>query len=214
MFNILETLGSLLVLAKTMASSVAVNDAEINESKENENKVCLQWNKKDINKYDTFIFDCDGVVWLSKSAIPGAKETLHKLTALKKQIIFLSNNSSKDISMYQSKFKQLFDYSAKKDQIFTSAVAATSYISILIPQIQKYLKQISIVLIGSQALYNMITAEIKAAKYDNVSIIWTRQDVPNLHQLSMSELAELKLDPHAAIVCAGIDYCTCDSVSA
>merc|ERR1712087_999784 len=132
----------------------------------------MQWNKANIDKYDTFIFDCDGVVWLSKKAIPGAKETLQKLSALKKQILFLSNNSTKDIAMYQNKFMQLFDYKAQTNQIFTSAVAAAAYISFLIPAIKKYLQNIKILLIGSEALYKIICAEIELQKHKNVSVIW------------------------------------------
>ena len=45
---------------------------------------------------DLFLFDLDGTVYLGDTPIPGAMETLGKLSAMGKKVCFLTNNSSKD----------------------------------------------------------------------------------------------------------------------
>jgi len=44
--------------------------------------------KKFFDSYDTFIFDCDGVIWRANNLIKGVKEAL---TLMKKNVHFLFN---------------------------------------------------------------------------------------------------------------------------
>ena len=45
--------------------------------------------------YDTFLFDCDGVIWLDTEAVPNVPETLALLRKKGKRILFVSNNATK-----------------------------------------------------------------------------------------------------------------------
>ena len=198
---------------KLNALLTTIDNKDTNETKENKSNndnidksLCMKWNKDNIKNYSTFIFDCDGVVWLQSTAIPGAKEVLNELVSMGKQVIFLSNNSTKDIKMYTDKFLKLFDLKVEPNQIFTSAVATASYLSVIIPKLKKELKEIKILLIGSQGLYNMIENEIKINKFENVSIVWTRKDIENFDKMSVAELTEMKLDENIGIVVAGWDH--------
>lgn len=172
-------------------------DEELNDSP--------KWKTENLKDYDTFIFDCDGVVWLQKTAIPGAKETLHELVKQKKRVLFLSNNSTKDITMYTDKFKKLFDLDVAPNQIFTSAVATAAYLNVLIPKMRKHLDKITILMIGTQGLYNMLQSEIDAQQHENVEIMWTRKQFPNLREMTISDIVNMKLDPTVGIVIAGFD---------
>jgi ribonucleotide monophosphatase NagD (HAD superfamily) len=60
-----------------------------------------------INSMDTFIFDCDGVLWRGSQLIPGVQETLSKLRSLGKRILFVTNNSTKSRKAYLKKFMSL-----------------------------------------------------------------------------------------------------------
>lgn len=80
-----------------------------------------------LQNYDTFIFDCDGVIWLGDHAIPGAVESIELLTSLNKQVIFVTNNSTKSRKAYTKKFEK-FGLKVSKEQIFGSAYASATYL--------------------------------------------------------------------------------------
>lgn len=40
------------------------------------------------DRYDVFVFDCDGVLWSGDEAIAGAADVIRRLQALGKQIFF------------------------------------------------------------------------------------------------------------------------------
>lgn len=47
-----------------------------------------------LDKFDTFVFDCDGVLWHGTDPIPGASETLAALKAQGKHLYFVTNTST------------------------------------------------------------------------------------------------------------------------
>ncbi|KJE90751.1 hypothetical protein CAOG_02009 [Capsaspora owczarzaki ATCC 30864] len=80
-----------------------------------------------IASIDTFILDCDGVIWQADKLIPGVKETLQALKQAGKRVVFLTNNSSKSRAMYVAKFTSLgLDVSV--NDIFGSSFAAADYL--------------------------------------------------------------------------------------
>ncbi|MGI6594255.1 MAG: HAD-IIA family hydrolase [Christensenellales bacterium] len=76
---------------------------------------------------DLFLFDLDGTIYLGDKVIPGAIETLKKLTALGKKVCFLTNNSSKDKTEYVKKITDM-GYPVDLFQIVTSTMAAIQYL--------------------------------------------------------------------------------------
>ncbi|ODV91970.1 hypothetical protein CANCADRAFT_147466 [Tortispora caseinolytica NRRL Y-17796] len=81
-----------------------------------------------IDKYDTFLFDCDGVLWLGTQPIVGAIEVVEQLLAHKKQVLFVTNNSTKSREQYAKKFAQLGFKGVTPDNIFGSAYATAVYL--------------------------------------------------------------------------------------
>jgi 4-nitrophenyl phosphatase len=63
--------------------------------------------KEWLDSMDTFVFDCDGVLWLGSTLIPQVKEVLEKLQSRSKRLLFVSNNSSQSRRLYVEKFKSL-----------------------------------------------------------------------------------------------------------
>lgn len=80
-----------------------------------------------IQKVDCFIFDCDGVIWRGDSVIPGVPETLDMLRSLGKQLIFVTNNSTKSRAGYLKKFLSL-GLNANAEEIYSSSYAAAAYL--------------------------------------------------------------------------------------
>ena len=69
-----------------------------------------------------------GVIWTGDKVLPNVKETLSYLRSQGKQLIFVSNNSTKSRRAYAQKFNSL-GIRASEDEIFGSSYAAAIYLS-------------------------------------------------------------------------------------
>lgn len=93
-------------------------------------KVTRAQQAKDIvEKYDYFIFDCDGVLWLGDHLLPLVCETLDLLKEHKKTVLFVTNNSTKSRDAYLSKFDKLGVQGITKNEVFGSSYASAVYIN-------------------------------------------------------------------------------------
>jgi phosphoglycolate phosphatase len=80
-----------------------------------------------IDKVDCFIFDCDGVIWRGDSVIEGVPETLDYLRSRGKQLIFVTNNSTKSRAGYLKKFLSL-GLNVSAEEIYSSSYAAAAFL--------------------------------------------------------------------------------------
>lgn len=80
-----------------------------------------------LENHDTFLFDCDGVIWLGDHRIEGVVESIELLQQLGKQVIFVTNNSTKSRRQYVDKFRK-FGLKVRKEDIFGSAYASATYL--------------------------------------------------------------------------------------
>lgn len=78
-------------------------------------------------RYDNFLFDCDGVIWLDEKLVPGVKKTIEFLKGQGKRIAFVTNNSSKSRHTYLDKFARL-GIDVSKDIIYPTCYAAAAYL--------------------------------------------------------------------------------------
>ncbi|KAF8665033.1 hypothetical protein AX16_000645 [Volvariella volvacea WC 439] len=84
-----------------------------------------------LDKYDTWMFDCDGVLWQGDRLIEGVVEVLDLLRRRNKNVVFVTNNATKSRKSYRSKFVQL-GIEAHVDEIYGSAYSAAVYLSSII----------------------------------------------------------------------------------
>ncbi|XP_078432936.1 phosphoglycolate phosphatase 1A, chloroplastic-like [Wolffia australiana] len=90
-----------------------------------------------IDSVETFILDCDGVVWKGDKLIDGVPETLDMLRAKGKRLVFVTNNSTKSRKQYGKKFETL-GLNVTEEEIFASSFAAAAYLeSINFPKDKK-----------------------------------------------------------------------------
>ncbi|KAL9254870.1 Phosphoglycolate phosphatase 2-like protein [Drosera capensis] len=80
-----------------------------------------------VDSVDAFIFDCDGVIWKGDRLIDGVSQTLEWLRSKGKQLVFVTNNSSKSRRKNAEKFHSL-GISVSEDEIFSSSFAAAMYL--------------------------------------------------------------------------------------
>jgi glycerol-1-phosphatase len=61
----------------------------------------------EIDSYDGFLIDLDGVVWVGRDPVPGSPEALATMLAAGKEIVFVTNNPSKAPEAYAERLQSL-----------------------------------------------------------------------------------------------------------
>merc|ERR1712147_350212 len=79
-----------------------------------------------INNIDTFLFDCDGVLWNSHGAIPGAVDLIAKLRNLNKRMFFVTNNSTKSREDLAKNFDK-HGFNVNAEELLGTAYLAAMY---------------------------------------------------------------------------------------
>nr|CAH8849774.1 unnamed protein product [Trichobilharzia regenti] len=74
---------------------------------------------------ETFLFDCDGVIWNSNILIPSSQALIRHLLELKKNLFLITNNSRRSVEEYLSKCNGLGLPVSEKNIICSAHVAAT-----------------------------------------------------------------------------------------
>lgn len=75
----------------------------------------------------TWLLDCDGVIWLADTPVPGAAEAVARLRAAGERVLFLTNNSWPRLGDHLAKLEQMGMASGPED-VVTSAMAAACLI--------------------------------------------------------------------------------------
>ncbi|HEX3737549.1 MAG TPA: HAD-IIA family hydrolase [Solirubrobacterales bacterium] len=60
-----------------------------------------------IDRYDGFLIDLDGVVWVGRDPVPGSPEALATMLAAGKEIVFVTNNPSNPPAAYAERLRGL-----------------------------------------------------------------------------------------------------------
>ncbi|KAJ3909853.1 HAD-like domain-containing protein [Lentinula edodes] len=144
-----------------------------------------------LDKYDTWMFDCDGVLWQGDKLIDGAVEVLRLLRERKKQVLFVTNNATKSRKSYKTKFDHL-GVEAHVDEIYGSAYATAVYIS----SVLKLAKEKKVYVIGMAGLEEELRDE-------GVAYIGGTDPVDKT--LESFSLENFDLDSNVAAVVCGLD---------
>ena len=144
-----------------------------------------------IDKYSYFIFDCDGVLWISGQPFVSSIKLIKKLQELNKKIYFITNNSTKSRIQYQEKMHTLGYTNINTSQIYCSSVLTAMYI-------KKFYKESiqTIYFIGENGFKN----ELKAIC--NLNIIETDLSIES-NDILGDEVANYKLNPDVDAVVIG-----------
>ncbi|KAI1792459.1 2-phosphoglycolate phosphatase [Ganoderma leucocontextum] len=144
-----------------------------------------------LDKYDTWLFDCDGVLWQGDKLIDGATDVLQLLRHHKKSVLFVTNNATKSRKNYKKKFDSL-GVEAHVDEIFGSAYAAAVYIS----SVMKLPKDKKVYVIGMAGLEEELEEE---------GIAHIGGTDPGDNTLANFSLATWTPDPAVGAVVCGLD---------
>ncbi|CAK7239268.1 MAG: p-nitrophenyl phosphatase [Sporothrix thermara] len=81
-----------------------------------------------LDKFDTFLIDCDGVLWSGDHVFDGIPETIKLLQSKGKRTVFVTNNSTKSRKEYYAKLSSK-GIPCQVEDIFGSSYSAAIYIS-------------------------------------------------------------------------------------
>jgi 4-nitrophenyl phosphatase len=95
-----------------------------------------------------------GVIWNGNTLLPNVKQTLSYLRSQKKQLIFVSNNSTKSRREYTKKFAKL-GIPISEDEIFGSSYSAAIYLS----RVLKFPKDKKVYVLGERGVEEELEAE-------------------------------------------------------
>ena len=80
-----------------------------------------------LDRYDAFVIDLDGVIYLRNELVPGARAFIAALREGGRGFVFLTNNSSRTRDDYVEKLAG-FEIEVTRDQVVTSAYATCQYL--------------------------------------------------------------------------------------
>ncbi|TCD68778.1 hypothetical protein EIP91_009791 [Steccherinum ochraceum] len=144
-----------------------------------------------LEDYDTWLFDCDGVLWQGSTLIDGVKEVLDFLRSKGKAVLFVTNNATKSRKSYKTKFDDL-GIKADVDEVFGSAFASAVYIS----SVLKLPKDKKVYVIGMSGMEEELRDE-------GISFIGGTS--PEDNTLEPFSLANWTPDPNVGAVLCGLD---------
>ena len=78
-----------------------------------------------LSKYDNFLFDIDGVIWLGGELIPGVQKFLDYLRANNKKFAFVTNSASNSRNKFVTKFNELGLSDISKNIIYPTCYSAS-----------------------------------------------------------------------------------------
>lgn len=80
------------------------------------------------DRFDGFVIDLDGVVWVGRAALPGAAEALRTLRARGRRLVYMTNNPSSARVEYATRLRKL-GVDADEDDVITAGWATAAYLA-------------------------------------------------------------------------------------
>ncbi|KAL9613516.1 MAG: hypothetical protein Q9167_001958 [Letrouitia subvulpina] len=151
-----------------------------------------------IDRFDVFLFDCDGVLWSGDHLFEGTVKTLEMLRSKGKQIVFVTNNSTKSRADYKSKLESM-GIPASVDEVFGSSYSAAIYISriLSLPPHQR-----AVFVLGESGIETELDSE-SVPHIGGTDPALNRAITPADYVAIASGDA---LDPSVGVVLAGLDF--------
>ncbi|KAK8869633.1 hypothetical protein IAR55_000201 [Kwoniella newhampshirensis] len=109
--------------------------------------------QKLVDSVDTFLLDCDGVLYHGPVVVEGVKTVLNMLRASGKKVIFVTNNATKSRRKLQAALNKL-DLNASLEECFGSAYASAVYLS----QVLNFPKDKKVYVFGEEGIEEELDA--------------------------------------------------------
>lgn len=151
-----------------------------------------------------FLFDCDGVLWSGDHLFDGTVATLEMLRAAGKQVVFVTNNSTKSRKDYKKKLEGM-GIPANEEEVFGSSYSASIYISRILPERHPELKKKpKVFIIGESGIEQELDSE-NVPHIGGTDAAFRREMVPEDYKKIAAGDPDL-LDPEVGVVLTGLDF--------
>ena len=145
------------------------------------------------DNYDTFLLDCDGVLWSGSKPIDQAFEVITWLSKLpNKKVFFLTNSSGRTRDDYVEKIRKFGFENCTKEMIYGSAYTTARYIKEKYPDIKK------VRVVGMSSICKEM-AEV------GIESCGGEDDEGFSSSISLDDFEAYKLDPEVKAVVVGLD---------
>ncbi|TPX51735.1 hypothetical protein SeLEV6574_g00141 [Synchytrium endobioticum] len=144
-----------------------------------------------LSSVDTFLLDCDGVIWSGNHVFQNVRHVLDTLRSMGKTLLFVTNNSTKSRAAYRKKFISL-NLHAEVEEIFGSSYAAAYYLKYIL----NFPFDKRVYICGMEGIQEELKAE---------GIAYTGADEDNDNLQSMDEMGSVLPDPSIGAVLFGFD---------
>lgn len=90
---------------------------------------CVDSVNQFLDRYDTFMLDCDGVLWKSDhiTPVPGISKAIERLQKLNKRVLFVTNNSIESRETLQQKFRK-YGFDSPLENIYGNGYVAAVFL--------------------------------------------------------------------------------------
>ncbi|CAA9990837.1 4-nitrophenylphosphatase, putative [Plasmodium knowlesi strain H] len=150
--------------------------------------------KEFVDNCQVFFFDCDGVLWRGNEVIQGAVEVINKLIKEKKQIYFITNNSTKSRITLLEKFHKLGFGLIKKENIICTSYAIAKYFM----EKEEYTS-------GKKKIY-VIGEKGICEELDCSNLLWLGSYKDNEKKVVIKDDLEITVDKNIGAVVVAIDF--------
>ncbi|EXJ80183.1 4-nitrophenyl phosphatase [Capronia coronata CBS 617.96] len=157
-----------------------------------------------IDKYDVFLFDCDGVLWSGDHLFPGSVPTLEMLRKKNKRVVFVTNNSTKSREDYRKKLESM-GIPATVEEVFGSSYSASIYISRILPKTHPEVKKRNKVFVVGEAGIETELASEGISYLGGTDPAYRREVTPDDYKLLAAGDPSV-LDPDVGVVLVGLDF--------
>ncbi|EPS29554.1 4-nitrophenylphosphatase [Penicillium oxalicum] len=153
-----------------------------------------------LDKFDVFLFDCDGVLWSGDHVFPGTVDTLELLRKNGKQVVFVTNNSTKSRADYLKKLESL-GIPSNVEEIFSSSYSSSIYISRIL-QLPENKRKVYV--IGESGIEQELRSE-NVPFIGGTDAAYRRDIQPEDYKRIAAGDTSL-LDPEVGVVLVGLDF--------
>lgn len=158
-----------------------------------------------ITDLQVFLFDCDGVLWSGDTLFEGTVATLEFLRSHKKQVVFVTNNSTKSRSDYKKKLESM-GIPAHVEEVFGSSYSAAIYISRILPSRhpEHFKAKPKVFVIGESGIEQELDSE-DIPHIGGTDEAFRRYITPEDYKKIAADDPSL-IDPEVGVVLTGLDF--------